>query len=44
MKNYTTAELKIKPEEKDKTVISNEAYAICEFLELLCERLKIFTK
>ncbi len=33
---YTTAELN----EKDKTVITKEAYAVCEYLEKIFEKLR----
>ena len=42
MKGYTTKELKEKdPEkEKDKTEISNEAFAICDFLDQLIKKVE----
>lgn len=35
MINYTTAEEATKPENKDKVVISKDAYAVCDLLDKL---------
>ena len=41
LEKYTTSELKQKDEkEKDKIIISNDAYAICEHLNCLINKLR----
>lgn len=41
LEKYTTSELKQKDEkEKDKIIISNDAYAICDYLNGLINKLR----
>lgn len=43
LENYTRADLKVRfpQEEKNKIEISNECYAVCEFIELLIKKLEL---
>lgn len=40
MDKYTISTEAAKPENKDKIIISNDAYAVCEFINKLMDKLE----